>query len=96
MHPPFCSQTGGESTMTNIVVVQFSESVLTSMDLAYNLTCTVTEPQDVTVTSPTFGAGYPLTICTVYTIIQYTLLYKNILYMYINQLSGSGSDFLFC
>jgi hypothetical protein len=44
--------------MTNIVVVQFSESVLTSMDLAYNLTCTITEPQDITVTSPTFGAGY--------------------------------------
>jgi hypothetical protein len=44
--------------MTNIVVVQFSESVLTALDLAYNLTCTVTEPKDVTVTSPTFGAGY--------------------------------------
>ena len=43
--------------MTNIVVIQFSESVLTAMDLAYNLTCTVREPQDVTVTSPTFGAG---------------------------------------
>jgi hypothetical protein len=45
-------------TMTNIVVIQFSESVLTAMDLAYNLTCTVTEPKDITVTSPTFGAGY--------------------------------------
>ena len=44
-----------------MVVVQFSEAVQTSMDLAYNLTCTVTGPQDVTVTSGTLGAGYHIT-----------------------------------
>ena len=39
------------------MVVQFSEAVQTSMDLAYNLTCTITGPKDVTVTSGTLGAG---------------------------------------
>jgi hypothetical protein len=40
-----------------VVVVQFSELVQTTFDLAYNLTCTMTEPTDVTVTSGTLGAG---------------------------------------
>jgi hypothetical protein len=41
----------------SVVVVQFSEAVQTAMDLAYNLTCTITGPQDITVTSGTLGAG---------------------------------------
>ena len=45
-------------TLSNVVVVQFSEAVQTAMDLAYNLTCTISGPQDITVTSGTLGAGY--------------------------------------
>ena len=41
-----------------MVVIQFSEAVQTRHDLAYNMTCTLKQPQDVTVTSATLGAGY--------------------------------------
>ena len=41
-----------------MVVVQFSEAVQTRLDLAYNMTCTLKQPQDFTVTSATLGAGY--------------------------------------
>ena len=40
-----------------MVVIQFSEAVQTRLDLAYNMTCTIRQPQDVTVTSATLGAG---------------------------------------
>ena len=52
-------------TLSNVVVVQFSEAVQTAMDLAYNLTCTITGPQDITVTSGTLGAGYFDTFFTI-------------------------------
>ena len=45
-------------TLTNVVVIQFSEAVQTRHDLAYNMTCTIRQPQDFTVTSATLGAGY--------------------------------------
>ena len=45
-------------TLTNVVVIQFSEAVQTRHDLAYNMTCTIKQPQDITVTSATLGAGY--------------------------------------
>ena len=41
-----------------MVVIQFSEAVQTRHDLAYNMTCTFKQPQDITVTSATLGAGY--------------------------------------
>ena len=41
-----------------MVVIQFSEAVQTRHDLAYNMTCTIKQPQDITVTSATLGAGY--------------------------------------
>ena len=44
-------------TLSNVVIVQFSENVQTSHDLAYNMTCTIRQPQDITVTSATLGAG---------------------------------------
>merc|ERR1719232_23183 len=44
-------------TLSAVVVVQFSEAVQTRHDLAYNLTCTVKQPEDITVTSGTLGAG---------------------------------------
>ena len=37
---------------------QICTIALLCTDLAYNLTCTVDVPSDVTVTSPTLGAGY--------------------------------------
>ena len=43
-----------------MVVIQFSEAVQTRHDLAYNMTCTIKQPQDITVTSATLGAGYCL------------------------------------
>ena len=43
-----------------MVVIQFSEAVQTRHDLAYNMTCTIKQPQDFTVTSATLGAGYCL------------------------------------
>ncbi len=44
-------------TMTNIVVVQFSEDIQTSMDMKYNLTCTTRAPGSAIVTSGYIGAG---------------------------------------
>ena len=44
-------------TLSGVVVVQFSETVQTSHDLAYNMTCTIRQPADITVTSATLGAG---------------------------------------
>lgn len=44
--------------MTNIVVVQFSDNVQTSLDKRYNLTCTVVGPGEAVVTSGYIGAGY--------------------------------------
>lgn len=44
-------------TMSGVVVIQWSESVQTRHDLAYNMTCTVKHPRDITVTSATLGAG---------------------------------------
>ena len=44
-------------TMTNIVVVQFSELIQTRADLRYNLTCTVRAPGSAVVTSGFIGAG---------------------------------------
>ena len=44
-------------TLSGVVVVQFSEAVQTSHDLAYNMTCTIRQPADITVTSATLGAG---------------------------------------
>ena len=52
---PLHSQHG--DTLSAVVVVQFSEAVQTRHDLAYNLTCTVRQPEDITVTSATLGAG---------------------------------------
>lgn len=46
----------GETT-TNIVVVQFSDNVQTSLDKRYNLTCTVVGPSESVVTSGYIGAG---------------------------------------
>jgi len=43
--------------MTNIVVVQFSESIQTSLDMKYNLTCTTRGPGSAVVTSGYIGAG---------------------------------------
>ena len=45
-------------TVTNIIVVQFSENVQTMMDKRYNLTCTTIGPSDSVVTSGYIGAGY--------------------------------------
>ena len=44
-------------TLSNVVVVQWSEQVQTAQDVVYNITCTVTGPRDITVTSATLGAG---------------------------------------
>ena len=50
-----CFQYG--NTLTNIVVVQYSELVQTSRDLIYNLTCTLQAPGETLVTSGYIGAG---------------------------------------
>ena len=44
------------NTLTNIVVVQYSELVQTSRDLIYNLTCTLQSPGETLVTSGYIGA----------------------------------------
>ena len=44
-------------TMTNIVVIQFSEEIQTSMDMKYNLTCTTRAPGTAVVSSGYIGAG---------------------------------------
>ena len=58
-------------TLTNVVVIQFSEAVQTRHDLAYNMTCTIKQPQDITVTSATLGAGYCLTHSISFSRFQY-------------------------
>ena len=47
-------------TITNIVVVQFSEDIQTNMDMKYNLTCTTRGPGSAVVTSGYIGAGLVL------------------------------------
>lgn len=44
-------------TMTNIVVVQFSDYVQTSKDKRFNLTCLFRGPGEAVVTSSYIGAG---------------------------------------
>jgi len=44
-------------TMTNIVVVQFSDFVQTGRDKRYNLTCLFRGPGEAVVTSGYIGAG---------------------------------------
>lgn len=44
-------------TMTNIIVVQFSESLQTSRDKRFNLTCLFRGPGEAVVTSGYIGAG---------------------------------------
>lgn len=51
----FSSQYG--DTMTNIIVVQFSESLQTSRDKRFNLTCLFRGPGEAVVTSGYIGAG---------------------------------------
>lgn len=45
-------------TMTNIVVVQFSDNVQTGRDKRFNLTCIFRGPGEAVVTSGYIGAGY--------------------------------------
>jgi len=45
-------------TMTNIVVVQFSDYVQTGRDKRFNLTCMFRGPGEAVVTSGYIGAGY--------------------------------------
>lgn len=45
-------------TMTNIVVVQFSDNVQTGRDKRFNLTCLFRGPGESVVTSGYIGAGY--------------------------------------
>lgn len=45
-------------TMTNIVVVQFSDYVQTGRDKRFNLTCLFRGPGEAVVTSGYIGAGY--------------------------------------
>ncbi|TRY70509.1 hypothetical protein TCAL_16447, partial [Tigriopus californicus] len=54
---PKCGTEKFGDTLTNIVVVQFSESVQTSDDVMYNLTCTAVAPGDAVVTSSYIGSG---------------------------------------
>lgn len=54
---PDCGTTKYGDTTTNIVVVQFSDNVQTSLDKRYNLTCTVVGPGEAVVTSGYIGAG---------------------------------------
>ncbi|KAK7021312.1 hypothetical protein SK128_018992 [Halocaridina rubra] len=54
---PDCGTTKYGETTTNIVVVQFSDNVQTSLDKRYNLTCTVVGPGEAVVTSGYIGAG---------------------------------------
>jgi hypothetical protein len=42
---------------TNIIIVQYSESVQTATDDVYNLTCTVQDPGEAVVSSGIVGAG---------------------------------------
>lgn len=45
-------------TMTNIIVVQFSDNVQTGRDKRFNLTCMFRGPGEAVVTSGYIGAGY--------------------------------------
>ncbi|XP_069956187.1 uncharacterized protein nompA isoform X6 [Cherax quadricarinatus] len=54
---PECGTIKYADTTTNIVVVQFSDNVQTSLDKRYNLTCTVVGPGEAVVTSGYIGAG---------------------------------------
>lgn len=45
-------------TITNIIVVQFSDNVQTGRDKRFNLTCLFRGPGESVVTSGYIGAGY--------------------------------------
>lgn len=55
---PDCGTQRYGDTLTNIVVVQFSDNVQTSRDKRYNLTCVFRGPGEAVVTSGYIGAGY--------------------------------------
>ena len=48
----------GDTSMTSIVVVQFSELLQTRSDVRYNLTCATITPGEAVVKSGFIGAGY--------------------------------------
>lgn len=52
-----CSLPQYGDTMTNIVVVQFSDNVQTGRDKRFNLTCIFRGPGEAVVTSGYIGAG---------------------------------------
>ncbi|XP_037928574.1 uncharacterized protein LOC119662987, partial [Teleopsis dalmanni] len=54
---PDCGTQRYGDTLTNIVVVQFSDNVQTSRDKRYNLTCVFRGPGEAVVTSGYIGAG---------------------------------------
>ncbi|XP_053962387.1 uncharacterized protein LOC128865966 [Anastrepha ludens] len=54
---PDCGTQRYGDTLTNIVVVQFSDNVQTSRDKRYNLTCVFRGPGEAIVTSGYIGAG---------------------------------------
>ncbi|OWR45493.1 hypothetical protein KGM_207532 [Danaus plexippus plexippus] len=54
---PECGTQRYGDTMTNIVVVQFSDNVQTSRDKRFNLTCLFRGPAEAVVTSNYIGAG---------------------------------------
>ncbi|XP_045452385.1 uncharacterized protein LOC123661474 [Melitaea cinxia] len=55
---PECGTQRYGDTMTNIVVVQFSDNVQTSRDKRFNLTCLFRGPAEAVVTSNYIGAGF--------------------------------------
>lgn len=55
---PECGTQRYGDTMTNIVVVQFSDYVQTGKDKRFNLTCLFRGPGEAVVTSGFIGAGY--------------------------------------
>lgn len=55
---PECGTQRYGDTMTNIVVVQFSDFVQTGRDKRYNLTCLFRGPGEAVVTSGYIGAGF--------------------------------------
>lgn len=54
---PECGTQRYGDTMTNIVVVQFSDNVQTDRDKRFNLTCLFRGPGEAIVTSSYIGAG---------------------------------------
>uniref|UniRef100_T1H137 ZP domain-containing protein n=1 Tax=Megaselia scalaris TaxID=36166 RepID=T1H137_MEGSC len=54
---PECGTQRFGDTLTNIIVVQFSDNVQTSRDKRYNLTCVFRGPGEAVVTSGYIGAG---------------------------------------